>query len=121
MSTTTLILGGGWGGLTAAHHLRGLVSSEHRIVVVERGAKFSLGVSNLNLMIGKRDSVEQIERDMEKLKRPGIEWVHSEIRSVDPQQRIVETEGGRLMGDYMVLALGAELAPDSIPGALLHP
>ena len=116
MGTTTLILGGGWGGLTAAHHLRGLVSSEHRIVVVERGEKFSLGVSNLNLMVGRRDSVEQIQRDMEKLKRPGIEWVHSEIRSVDPQQRIVETEGGRLTGDYMVLALGAELAPDSIPG-----
>ncbi len=116
MSTTTLILGGGWGGLTAAHHLRGLVSSDHRIVVVERGATFSLGVSNLNLMVGKRDSVEQIQRDMEKLKRPGIEWVHSEIHSVDPRERTVETTSGRLMGDYMVLALGAELAPDSIPG-----
>ena len=39
---TTLILGGGWGGLTAAHHLRGLVSSEHRILVFEREAPRSL-------------------------------------------------------------------------------
>ena len=62
MGTTTVILGGGWGGLPAAHHLRGLVSSEHRIVVIERSEKFSLGVSNLGLMIGKRDSVEQIQR-----------------------------------------------------------
>ncbi|MCH7586323.1 MAG: NAD(P)/FAD-dependent oxidoreductase [Acidobacteria bacterium] len=116
MGTTTLILGGGWGGLTAAHHLRGLVPSEHRIVVVERSEKFSLGVSNLGLMVGKRESVEQIQRDMAKMKRPGIEWIQSEIHSIDPQQCTVETDDGKLTGDYMVLALGAELAPDSIPG-----
>jgi len=116
MGTTTLILGGGWGGLTAAHHLRGLVSSEHRVVVVERRAKFSLGVSNLNLMIGRRDSVEQIQRDMAKLKRPAIEWVHSEIRGVNPEARTVETDAGTLAGDYIVLALGAELSPATIPG-----
>ena len=116
MGTTTLILGGGWGGLTAAHHLRGLVSSEHRIVVVERRAKFSLGVSNLNLMVGRRDSVEQIQRDMAKLKRPAIEWVHSEVRGVDPETRTVETDAGTLAGDYIVLALGAELSPATIPG-----
>ena len=114
--TTTLILGGGWGGLTAAHHLRALVPPEHRIRVIERSTTFSLGVSNLNLMTGKRDSVQQIQRDMDKLKRPGIEWVHSEIRSVDPQNRTVETDAGTLTSDYMVLALGAELAPESIPG-----
>ena len=114
--TTTLILGGGWGGLTAAHHLRALVPPEHRILVIERSTTFSLGVSNLNLMTGKRDSVQQIQRDMDKLKRPGIEWVHSEIRSVDPQNRTVETDTGTLTGDYMVLALGAELVPESIPG-----
>ena len=116
MGTTTLILGGGWGGLTAAHHLRGLVSSEHRIVVVERSEKFSLGVSNLGLMTGKRDSVEQIQRDMGKMRRPGIEWVHSEVHGLDPEARTVETASGTLTGDYIVLALGAELAPGSMPG-----
>ncbi len=114
--TTTLILGGGWGGLTAAHHLRGLVSPEHRILVIERSETFSLGVSNLSLMIGQRDSVQQISRDMAKLKRSGIEWVHSEIRAVDPQTRTVETDDGTLVGDYVVLAMGAELRPTSMPG-----
>ena len=42
--TTTLILGGGWGGLTAAHHLRGLVSTDHQVLVIEKSATFSLGV-----------------------------------------------------------------------------
>ena len=42
---TVLILGGGWGGLTAAHHLRDLLSPRHRILVIERSATFSLGVN----------------------------------------------------------------------------
>ena len=112
---TILVLGGGWGGLTAAHHLRGLVSSEHRIVVIERTTTFSLGVSNLHLMTGEREA-QQIQRDMAKLKRPGIEWMHAEIQAVDPENREVETDGGTLRGDYLVLALGAELTPGSMPG-----
>jgi sulfide:quinone oxidoreductase len=112
---TVLILGGGWGGLTAAHHLRGLVSSKNRILVIERSATFSLGVSNLGLMTGERET-HQIRRDMSRLKRSGIEWAHAEIRAVDPEARTVETDQGTFAGDYMVLALGADLAPDSIPG-----
>lgn len=113
---TILILGGGWGGLTAAHHLRGLLAPEHRILVIERNTTFSLGVSNLGLMTGERHSVSQIRRDMSKLKREGIEWIHAEVGGVDPETRTVETDSGPFSGDYVVLALGAELAPGSIPG-----
>jgi len=113
---TILILGGGWGGLTAAHHLRGLVSPEHRILVIERSATFSLGLSHLGLMTGERESVSQIQRDMAKLKRPGIEWIHAEIQRIDADTRIVDTSAGTFSGDHLVLALGAELAPDSVEG-----
>ncbi len=117
MSTakTVLILGGGWGGLTAAHHLRSLVPEEHRIVVIERSPTFSLGVSNLVLMTGERE-LSQVQRSMANLRQAGIEWSQAEIREVDPAARTVETDQGTLDGDYVVLALGAELAPDSIPG-----
>ncbi len=113
---TILILGGGWGGLTSAHHMRGLLSSEHRILVIERSPTFSLGVSNLGLMTGERHSADQVRREMSKLKREGIEWIHAEVLEVDAQTRTVKTSVGTLSGDYVVLALGAELAPESIPG-----
>jgi sulfide:quinone oxidoreductase len=115
-STTTLILGGGWGGLAAAHHLRGLLSPDHRIVVVERSNTFGLGVSNLWLMTGERDGLGQVRRDMRTLKRDGIEVVHAEARRLDPFARTVDTDAGPLAGDYVLLALGAELAPESVPG-----
>lgn len=113
---TVLILGGGWGGLTAAHHLRGLLSDEHRIVVVERNDTFGFCVSNLWLMTGERRDLDQVRRKMEHLKRPGIEWVHAAATNFDPAARTVETDAGRLSGDYVVIALGAELAPEAVPG-----
>lgn len=113
---TILILGGGWGGLTSAHRLRGLLSEQHRILVIERSEAFSLGVSNLALMTGERREVAEIQRDMAKLKRPGIEWIHADVQRVDPGTRTVTTSEGTFAGDYLILALGAELAPESIPG-----
>jgi len=115
-SRTVLILGGGWGGLTLAHHLRGLLSSEHRVVVVEHNDKFGLHVSNMWLMAGERTGLDQVQRDMGKLKREGIEWVHTQAQQLDPVTRVVETDAGRLSGDYVVIALGAELASHSVPG-----
>ena len=112
---TILILGGGWGGLTVAHHLRGLVPSENRVVVIERSATFSLGLSNLGLMTGER-LLPNVQRDMAKLKREGIEWIQAEVRGLDPEALTVETDAGMFSGDYVVLALGAELAPNSTPG-----
>jgi len=113
---TVLILGGGWGGLTAAHHLRGLLPDEHRIVIVERSDTFALCVSYLWLMTGERGGLDQVRRKMENLKRPGIEWVHTEATGLDPEARTVETSAGRLSGDYVVISLGAELSPEAVPG-----
>ena len=101
---TVLILGGGWGGLTAAHHLRGLLPSEHRVRVIERNATFSLGVSNMGVMTGDREP-HQIRREMAKLKRDGIEWVHADVRGIDPTARTVETDKGTISGDYVVIAV----------------
>ncbi len=114
--TTVLILGGGWGGLAAAHHLRSLLAPEHRVVVVERNATFTLCVSYLWLMTGERSGLGTISRDMGALKRPGIEWVHAEALAIDPDAGTVETSAGTLEGDYIVIALGAQLAPDTVPG-----
>ena len=116
---TVLILGGGWGGLTVAHHLRGLVSAEHRVVVIERNSTFSLGLSNLGLMTGERQ-LPNIQRNMAKLKREGIEWIQAEALSLDPETLIVETDAGTFAGDHVVLAMGAELAPKSTPGFSEH-
>jgi sulfide:quinone oxidoreductase len=111
-----LILGGGLGGITAAGALRRLCGPEHRVVVIERNAKFSLHMANLWLMTGERQRAEEGERELSSLAERGIEWVQAEIAAIDPVARMVRTSAGTLEGDYLVIALGAERHPEAVPG-----
>ena len=112
---TIVILGGGVGGLVVAHELRRLVHSEHRIVLVEKNAQHAFAPSFLWLMTGDRRP-EQISRDVRQLVPKGIELLQAEARSIDLTAHRVDTSGGSLTYDFLVVALGAELAPGSIPG-----
>jgi len=66
-------------------------------------------------MTGDRRT-SQITRDVRALVRPGVEVVRAEVRAVDLAGGRVETDGQAIPYDYLVMALGAELAPDAIPG-----
>src|SRR5574340_1256405 len=113
---TILILGGGLGGIRAAGALRQLCAPEHRIVVIERNAVFSLCMANLWLMTGERQRPEEGERELSRLAEHGIEWVRAEIEGIDPAAKTVSTSAGTLAGDYLVIALGAERHPEAVPG-----
>jgi sulfide:quinone oxidoreductase len=114
-ANTVAILGGGWGGLAAAHHLRGLLPEKDRILVIERSETFALGLSNLWLMTGER-APGDVRREMSTLARSGIEWVHDDVAGIDPERRTVELTAGPLESDYLVIALGAERALGAVPG-----
>ena len=111
-----LILGGGLGGLMAASHLRRLLPREHDVVVAEKKETFSLCMSNLWLMTGERAAPEEGERELAALAKLGIEWVRGEVETMDPGRKTVQTSAGTLDGDYVVVALGAERAPQAVPG-----
>jgi sulfide:quinone oxidoreductase len=93
-----------------------LCAPEHRVVVIERNATFSLRMANLWLMSGERQLPEEGERDLSRLIERGIEWVRAEIEGVDPTAKTVKTSTGTLAGDYLVIALGAERHPEAVPG-----
>jgi len=112
---TILVLGGGVGGVVAAVELRKKLPEAHRIVVVERAEQHLFAPSLLWLMTGRR-SASEISRPLDRLRKKGIEVVRGEIERVDPKTREVVVDGTTLGGDYLVIALGAELAPDLIPG-----
>ena len=113
---TTLVLGGGIGGLTTASHLRRLLPSEHRIVLIERDESFAVCMSKLWIMTGERKDAREGARELSKLARTGIEVVHAEIQEIDPATRTVQTTAGSFEGDYITVALGAERTPGAVPG-----
>jgi len=112
---TILILGGGVGGLIAANELRRLLPTGHRIVLVEKNARHAFAPSFLWLMTGDRKP-EQITQDVRQLARPGVEVVVAEAQAIDLANRTVQTSAQALNYDYLIVALGAELAPEAIPG-----
>lgn len=112
---TVLILGGGVGGVVATTRLRRRLPREHRVVLVERAAEFVFQSAFLRLMTGQRTRAA-ISRPLASLERRGIEVVRGEVEAIDPRRRTARVGGRELGSDYLVLALGAELAADAVPG-----
>lgn len=114
---TVVVLGGGVGGLTVANELRVRLGSEHRIVLVERQRDHLFAPSLLWLMTGDRRR-EQVARNLKSLLRSGIRLVEAEVRHIEPDRRTVVMIAGydELSYDALVVALGADLAPESFPG-----
>lgn len=113
--TTILILGGGVGGIVVANELRRQISRVHRIVLVEKNPRHAFAPSFLWVMTGDRRS-DRISVPVEALLREGIELVEGEATAIDVTRRQVGITTGPIGFDYLVIALGAELAPESIPG-----
>ena len=112
---TTLVLGGGVGGLITANELKKKLGTAHRIVLVDKEQDHLFAPSLLWLMIGLRRAGKS-QRDLTRLRRKGIEVVQGEISAIEPRTRTVQVNGKPLQGDYMVISLGAELAPQTITG-----
>jgi sulfide:quinone oxidoreductase len=112
---TTLVLGGGVGGVVAANELRRQLGRDHRVLLVEKNTQHAFAPSFLWLMTGDRKEAE-IVRDVRTLVRPAVEVIAGEVLAIDPAGRRVETTSGPLNYDYLIIVLGAELAPESIPG-----
>lgn len=115
MSRTALVLGAGLGGMVAAQTLRRLLPKSDRVVLVEREARHVFPPSLLWLMVGSR-TAEAISRPSGRAARPGIELVRGEVSAIDPAAKAARIGGETLRSDAMVIALGAEYAPQAVPG-----
>jgi len=114
---TVLVLGGGVGGLVAANRLRKLLPARHRVVLVDRERQHVFQPSPLWLAVGDR-APEDIQRPLEKLVRTGVEVRVGSIDRIDTAARVVRVGGQDLAADAIIVALGADLAPEAIPRPL---
>ncbi|MGI8875898.1 MAG: FAD-dependent oxidoreductase [Egibacteraceae bacterium] len=105
-----LVLGGGFGGLAAAHELRRLLPPSDEVVVVSSSAQFFVGFAKLWDLVGARALTEGTA-PLEHLDRHGIRFVRAAVTGIDPTTRRVETDAGPMRGDGLVVALGAGFAP----------
>jgi sulfide:quinone oxidoreductase len=115
MKKTVVVLGGGIGGLVAVNELRKTLPREHRVVLVDRAPAHLFLPSLLWVMAGQR-KLSAISRPLSRLQRKGIEVVTAEVERIEPDTRELVAGGQRIAADFLLLALGADLAPETVPG-----
>lgn len=108
-----LILGGGFGGIAAAHELRTRLPDDHNVTVLAADDRFYVGFAKLWDLVGTRP-LEQGTASLSALERHGIRFVQTRITEIDPGERRVETEAGPFNADFLLVALGAGAGPQEL-------
>jgi sulfide:quinone oxidoreductase len=120
-----LILGAGFGGLTAANLLRKNLSSslgpvEHQITITDRKDYFMMGLVNLWILNGTR-TLDDSKIALNRLENKRISFLDGEVTAIDIVSKTVTIRGTstlRLEYDYLVVALGSEFALEQVEGFL---
>ncbi len=112
-----LVLGAGFGGLELSTRLSDELGEDVDVVLIDKSEGFIFGFSKLDVMFGRKMESDVIHsyRDLDK---PGLRFIQTTIRSVDPVAKRVETDAGPFDADIVVIALGADLVPSATPGLI---
>ncbi len=117
MSTgsTTVIVGGGFGGIVTARRLRERLPSAHEVRLVTKNRSFQIGATKTWVMLGRTEQ-HRVTRSLDSLRDLGIEVLYSEVERIDPDSRAIATTEGEIRADYLVVATGADLELGAVPG-----
>jgi len=118
-SGRVVVVGGGFGGLETAFDLRLSAGERAEITLVSDTDHFLFKPNSIYVPFGL---------DPEKLKVPlarpaarkGIELVAGRAEGVDPGARTIDVDGRSIPYDFLVLATGAAMRAEEIPGLAEH-
>jgi sulfide:quinone oxidoreductase len=114
------VIGAGLGGLPAAYELRHLLPRQHTVTLISDKPEFTFipGLVQVALNLKK---LEQVQLDLTRLaRRNGLELLVGKVTGLDPILKRISIEGENekreISYDYAIVATGASLAFDLIPG-----
>ncbi|MEK0382507.1 MAG: FAD/NAD(P)-binding oxidoreductase, partial [Nitrosopumilus sp.] len=113
-----VILGGGFGGLSAANELRNSLStSQVKITVIDKKDWFMIGFAKLWIITGTR-TFENSIGSLNELTKKEIDFIKDEILEIDLQNKNVKITSQNISYDFLIISMGAILAPQKIPGLI---
>jgi sulfide:quinone oxidoreductase len=95
--------------------LKELLGNKVSVNVIDKEGSFVLGSSLLRVMVGEKTE-QEVTVSKEKISQKGIQFVNSEIKEIDVKNSLVRTDRGEFAYDFLIVALGAELAPENVSG-----
>jgi sulfide:quinone oxidoreductase len=115
MRTRVVVLGAGFGGLELTTMLSEALGPAIDLVLIDQADTFVFGFSKLDVMFGRQPpaAVRHSYRDIVK---PGVRFVQTTVRAIDPAAKRVVTDAGPFEADLLIVALGADLDLAATPG-----
>ncbi len=110
-----VVVGGGYGGATAARYIR-LMDPAVEVTLIERNPLYiSCPLSN-EVVSGERD-IKTLQRGYTGLSRRGIKIVHQEAVGIDPVRKTVTTSAGKVYPyDALVVSPGVDFMFEGVEG-----
>jgi len=111
-----VILGGSFGGLTAAFETKRLLGAQAEVTVISEDNRFVFMPSLPWLIMGWRRPQDITFSVADILKSKGIQFIHEAAIEVDPETSKVKTATKEFSYDHLVISTGPFLSFDEIPG-----
>ena len=110
-----VVIGGGFGGATAAKHIR-LWDASIDVVLIERDAQFvSCPISNL--VLAGYSSMQDISRDYSGVARHGVQVVRDEAVAIDAAKKSVRlASGGEIGYERLIVSPGIDFTFGDLQG-----
>ncbi len=117
MAMQVVILGGSFGGLTAAYELRRHYGAERvAITLIARDRRFTFVPSLPWVVMGSR-TLERISFDLAApLARRGVTFAHETVQHIDSTRQVVVSDQREHPYDFLVIATGHRSANEAVPG-----
>jgi sulfide:quinone oxidoreductase len=114
------ILGGGFAGLETTFLLRMRMRGAVDLTVVSEWEAFTFRPNTIYVPFGA-DPADLVVDLSKPFHRRDVTFIGGRVAGVDPDAHEVALEGGRKLGyDKLVIATGAGMRPDEIPGLAEH-
>ena len=111
-----LVVGGGFGGATAASYLKRWGGDSVAVTLVERNRRF-VSCPLSNLVLGGSRRIEDLSFDYQGLRARGVDLMHEEVVEIDPVRRRARLEAGLwLQYDHLILSPGVDFLFNEIAG-----
>jgi sulfide:quinone oxidoreductase len=115
------VIGAGLGGLPAAYELRHLLPRDHNVTLIANESHFTFIPGLIQVALDLKP-LSHLQLDLQPLaQRHRLTLVQSPVTDLDTANRRITVADGTVIDyDYVVIATGASLAFDQIPGLGPH-
>jgi sulfide dehydrogenase [flavocytochrome c] flavoprotein subunit len=110
-----VVVGGGWGGATAAKYVR-LQDPSIEVIVLEPNRTF-ISCPFSNLVVSGVETMDAITMGYDRLRAHGVKIRHETATAIEPDTKRVRIGEGYLEYDRVVVSPGVDFVWDQVPGA----